>query len=110
MLPPKDKLVVCFAHVAYRLRESFSARGSGIGSFTVRDPETLAARVGEADVLVISGLWRDALLDRTPRLRFIQAIGAGTDSSRARSWHGAASAWRARAASTIARWPSTRWR
>jgi phosphoglycerate dehydrogenase-like enzyme len=28
---------------------------------------------------VISGLWHDALLDRAPRLRYIQAIGAGTD-------------------------------
>jgi phosphoglycerate dehydrogenase-like enzyme len=39
----------------------------------------LANRVGEADVLVISGLWHNALLDRTKKLRFIQAIGAGTD-------------------------------
>ena len=30
-------------------------------------------------MLVISGLWRDALLDRAPRLRYIQSIGAGTD-------------------------------
>ena len=30
-------------------------------------------------MLVISGLWHDGLLDRAPRLRFIQSIGAGTD-------------------------------
>jgi phosphoglycerate dehydrogenase-like enzyme len=36
-------------------------------------------RVGEADVLVISGLWHNRLLDRAGNLRFIQAIGAGTD-------------------------------
>ena len=30
-------------------------------------------------MLVISGLWRNALLDRAPRLRYIQSIGAGTD-------------------------------
>ena len=35
--------------------------------------------MGEADVLVISGLWHDGLLDRAAKLRFIQAIGAGTD-------------------------------
>jgi phosphoglycerate dehydrogenase-like enzyme len=35
--------------------------------------------VGEAEVLVISGLWHDGLLDRAKKLRFIQAIGAGTD-------------------------------
>ena len=79
MLPPKDELVICFAHVAYRLHEQFSSRETGINSFAVRDPETLENRVGEADVLVISGLWQNGLLDRAKKLRFIQAIGAGTD-------------------------------
>jgi len=45
----------------------------------VRDPATLEKRVGEADVLVVSGLWQNTLLDRAGRLRFIQSIGAGTD-------------------------------
>ncbi len=79
MLPPNDKLAICFAHVAYRMHERFSALDTGITSFAVRDPETLANRVGEADVLVISGLWHDGLLERAKKLRFIQAIGAGTD-------------------------------
>src|SRR5436305_4510218 len=79
MIPPKDQLVICFAHVAYRLDERFAALGTGIRSFAVCDPETLAVRIGEADVLVISGLWNNALLDRASRLRFVQAIGAGTD-------------------------------
>jgi phosphoglycerate dehydrogenase-like enzyme len=39
----------------------------------------LEQRVGEADVLVVSGLWRNSLLDRAKKLRFIQSIGAGTD-------------------------------
>jgi phosphoglycerate dehydrogenase-like enzyme len=77
--PPKDKLTICFAHVAYQLHERFAALDTGIASFAVRDPETLAKRIGEADVLVISGLWHNGLLDRAKRLRFIQAIGAGTD-------------------------------
>jgi phosphoglycerate dehydrogenase-like enzyme len=79
MLPPKDELVICFAHVAYRLHERFSVLDTGIRSFAVRDPETLEARVGEAHVLVISGLWQNGLLDRPTKLRLIQAIGAGTD-------------------------------
>ena len=79
MLPAKEKIAICFAHVAYRLHERFSALDTGIGSFAVRDPETLEQRVGEADVLVISGLWKNSLLDRTRKLRFIQSIGAGTD-------------------------------
>src|SRR3954453_15505179 len=78
-LPDMDRLTICFAHVAYRLHERFSALGTGIASFAVRDAETLESRLPEADILVISGLWRDALLDRAPRLRYIQSIGAGTD-------------------------------
>ncbi len=79
MLPPKDEISICFAHVAYRLHERFQPLDTGIGSFAVRDAGTLENRMAEADVLVISGLWRDSLLDRAPRLRFIQSIGAGTD-------------------------------
>ncbi len=79
MLPPNDELTICFAHVAYRLFERFSTLNTGINSFAVRDLETLEDRVGEADVLVISGLWQNDLLDSAKKLRFIQAIGAGTD-------------------------------
>jgi D-2-hydroxyacid dehydrogenase (NADP+) len=79
MLPPADKLTICFAHVAYRLHERFAALETGIASFAVRDAEALQNRIGEADVLVISGLWHNGLLDRAQKLRFIQSIGAGTD-------------------------------
>ena len=79
MIPSSDKLAICFAHVAYQLHERFSALDTGINSFAVCDPEILEDRAGEAHVLVISGLWHDRLLDRAGKLRFIQAIGAGTD-------------------------------
>src|ERR1700730_13963849 len=79
MPPPDDKLTICFAHTAYQLHERFSALDTGINSVAVRDLESLENRVGEADVLVISGLWQDGLIDRAGKLRFIQAIGAGTD-------------------------------
>jgi phosphoglycerate dehydrogenase-like enzyme len=79
MLPPSDKIAICFAHVAYQLQERFAALDTGIHSFAVRDAETLMDRVGEADVLVVSGLWQNTLLDHAKKLRFVQAIGAGTD-------------------------------
>jgi phosphoglycerate dehydrogenase-like enzyme len=41
--------------------------------------DELLGRLGEADVLVISGLWRNDLLAHAPKLCFIQSIGAGTD-------------------------------
>ena len=40
MLPPKDRLTICFAHVAYRLRERFLALATGIESFEVAAPHT----------------------------------------------------------------------
>jgi phosphoglycerate dehydrogenase-like enzyme len=79
VIPPDDELVICFAHVAYRLQERFAALATGIRSFMVRDLESLMRRVGKADVLVISGLWQNDILDPASRLRFIQSIGAGTD-------------------------------
>lgn len=79
MIPSRDKLTICFAHVAYQLQQRFLAHNTGIASFEVRDGAALDRRVGEADVLVISGLWRNDLLERATRLRFIQSIGAGTD-------------------------------
>ncbi|HWB51593.1 MAG TPA: D-2-hydroxyacid dehydrogenase [Stellaceae bacterium] len=79
MIAPADKLTICFAHVAYRLQERFALQDTGIAGFEVRDAETLAARLPEADVLVISGLWRNSLLEHAGKLRFIQSIGAGTD-------------------------------
>ena len=79
MIPSRDKLTVCFAHVAYGFMPGLAARNTGIGGFQVWNRDELDARVGEADVLVISGLWRNDLLERATRLRFIQSIGAGTD-------------------------------
>jgi phosphoglycerate dehydrogenase-like enzyme len=79
VIPSDDRLAICFAHVAYQLHERFSALGTGIASFAVRDYESLMQRVGDADILVISGLWQNEILDHAPRLRFIQSIGAGTD-------------------------------
>jgi phosphoglycerate dehydrogenase-like enzyme len=79
MLPPRDSLTICFAHVAYQLQQRFAARHRDIRSFEVRDRSELDRRMGEADVLVVSGLWHDGLLANAKRLRYIQSIGAGTD-------------------------------
>jgi len=79
MLPPKDRLTVCFAHVAYRMQERFALRNTGISSIEVRTREELDARIAEADVLLCSGLWRNDLIPRAPKLRFVQSISAGVD-------------------------------
>jgi phosphoglycerate dehydrogenase-like enzyme len=79
VIPRKEDLTICFAHVAYQLAARFARRDTGIRHFQVWNGADLAARAGEADVLVVSGLWRNELLERAPRLRFIQSVGAGTD-------------------------------
>lgn len=78
-LPTKDKLNICFAHVAYRLGDNFKARNTGISYFEVRSPDELKSRIGEADVLVISGFWKNDLIPHAKRLKFIQSISAGVD-------------------------------
>lgn len=88
--PAPEDLTICFAHVAYQLDTIFARRQSGLGNsastgqqrirhFQAWNPEDLAARLQEADVLLVSGFWQNDLLDVAPRLRFIQSIGAGVD-------------------------------
>lgn len=79
LLPPRDRLVVCFAHAAYQLAARLTARDTGIANFEVRNAGDLAQRLPEADVLVVSGLWRNEFLDTVPRLKFVQSISAGVN-------------------------------
>ena len=78
-LPARGKLTLCFAHVAYRMGERFALRNAGIGWFEVRTLDDLKARIGDVDVLLCSGLWRNELIPAAGRLAFIQSISAGTD-------------------------------
>jgi len=77
--PAKDKLNICFAHVAYRMGERFALRNTGLKWFEVRSLDEVKARIAEVDVLLCSGLWRNELIPLAPRLCFIQSISAGTD-------------------------------
>jgi D-2-hydroxyacid dehydrogenase (NADP+) len=78
-LPRREDLTICFAHAAYRMAERFAERGTNIKHFQVNALDELVARIGEADVLCVSMLWRNELIERAPRLAFIQSISAGTD-------------------------------
>lgn len=79
-LPQERELTIGFAHAAYQLEAEFAGRGRAVKkSFEVRSFDDLKARAPEADILVVSGLWRNELLAACPRLRFVQSISAGTD-------------------------------
>lgn len=78
-LPPESELTIGFAHAAYQLQAEFLTRGRVARSFEARSLDELKARAAQADVLVLSGLWRNELIAVSPRLRFIQSVSAGTD-------------------------------
>ncbi|MFC7557546.1 hypothetical protein ACFQU7_43000 [Pseudoroseomonas wenyumeiae] len=92
------------------MQKRFEARGTGLRSFQVASRDELAARVGEADVVVVSGLWNNALLEQASKLRFVQSISAGVDQYGQDAFRAKACGWQARRASTPMRCPSTPWR
>src|SRR5208283_3506112 len=70
---------ILFAHVAYRMQDRFALRNTGIATMEARTRDELDARIAQADVLLCSGLWRNDLIPRAPKLRFVQSISAGVD-------------------------------
>lgn len=70
---------IVFAHAAYRLGDEFARRGLPNGYAEVRSLEALEERIGAAEVVVCSFMWRNSLVARAPRLRLVQSVSAGTD-------------------------------
>lgn len=77
MIPARDALTVLFAHPAYRMKERFDAVLPGPRSIQVGTREALRERAAEADVVVVSALWDNALLAHAPKLAYVQSISAG---------------------------------
>jgi phosphoglycerate dehydrogenase-like enzyme len=76
-LPSGKNLVICFGHSAYQVKDAFDALHAGINTFEVKSFDEFERRIGEADVVVVSGFWKNHLLEKAPRLKFIQSISAG---------------------------------
>lgn len=79
MIPSRNDLNILFAHVAYQLSPQFELRETGIKHSQAWTPDELERKIADTDILVVSGLWRNDLLPKATKLRFIQSIGAGTD-------------------------------
>ncbi len=77
--PERSETRILFAHAAYQFASRLARRDSGLAFSQAFGIEAALAQIGDAEVLVISGLWRPEMLARAPRLRFIQACGAGFD-------------------------------
>jgi D-2-hydroxyacid dehydrogenase (NADP+) len=78
-LPPQEHLTICFAHGVYQMASQFARRGTGIKHFQVHALPELEARISEAHVVVVSMMWRNALITKAPQLALIQSISAGLD-------------------------------
>ena len=79
MFPTRDKLTICFAHAAYQMKARFDARNTGINSFQVRSYDEFVQRVGEADVVSASGMWKNDIIPHATKLKFVQSISSGMD-------------------------------
>ena len=79
MFPSKENVTICFAHAAYQMQARFELRQTGIKNFQAWAYDDLVKRVGEADVVVISGMWKNDLIPHAGRLKFIQSISSGMD-------------------------------
>ncbi|MBV8189694.1 MAG: D-2-hydroxyacid dehydrogenase [Alphaproteobacteria bacterium] len=79
MFPSKDDLTICFAHAAYRMQDRFELRRTGIRNFQVWGYDDFVKRIPEADVVVVSGMWRNDLIAHAGNLKFIQSISSGMD-------------------------------
>jgi D-2-hydroxyacid dehydrogenase (NADP+) len=77
--PSREKLKICFGHPAYQMKDTFAKIRPGIESYEVRSAEEFVARIGEADVVVCSGFWKNDLLPKAKSLKFIQSISAGVN-------------------------------
>ena len=78
--PEKSTTRVHFAHIAYQFDTCFARRTPSVDYFQSRSLEQTAARIGECEALVITGFWRNELLEHAKNLRFIQGAGAGYDA------------------------------
>ena len=70
-------LTIGICHPAYRIAPVLAARLPDTAVFQEHSADAIAPRLPDVDVLVISGAWRDDLLDKATKLQWIQAIGVG---------------------------------
>lgn len=79
IFPAKAKLRLCFAHGTYDMKPMFEKIAPDIDTFQVSTYDDLKKRVSEADVLVVSGLWKNELLEYATNLKYVQSVSSGTN-------------------------------
>ena len=72
-------IFVLFAHANYQLDIGFKKLNPSQKSFQVYNYNDLINNIDNADVLVISGLWQNELIEKAKNLKYIQLTGVGYD-------------------------------
>jgi D-2-hydroxyacid dehydrogenase (NADP+) len=70
-------LTIGVCHSAYQIEPVIRAQLPDVRVFQEYTTETMRPRMGEIDVLAVSGAWDDTLLETADRLKWIQSIGVG---------------------------------
>ena len=70
---------VTLAHVAYDLAGEVARQDVACHAIVATTAAELDALLPDTEVLVCSGLWRNDIPARAPRLRLVQSVSAGTD-------------------------------
>jgi phosphoglycerate dehydrogenase-like enzyme len=74
-----NDITIHFIHPAYQLAPLFEQRNAGIKHFQSWTMDEAYARMGDGDVIVVSGYWKNDMLETADRLKFTQVCGAGYD-------------------------------
>ena len=74
-----DDIFVLFAHANYQLDIGFKKLKPPQKSMQIYNYNDLLSNISNADVLVISGLWQNELIDKAKNLKYIQLTGVGYD-------------------------------
>lgn len=70
---------VTLAHAVYDLEGEIGRQGVRCHVGTARDRGAMLPLLGDTEILVVSGLWRNDIPNLAPRLRLVQSVSAGTD-------------------------------
>ncbi|MFW7267930.1 D-2-hydroxyacid dehydrogenase [Gluconacetobacter sp. Hr-1-5] len=70
---------VCVAHAHYDLKGEMERRPNPPPCTQVTNLKDLEPVIGDAEVLVVSMLWKNHILDWAPKLKLVQSVSAGVD-------------------------------
>src|SRR5215467_11147300 len=77
MFPSKENLTICFAHAAYRMQDRFELRKAGIRNFQVWAYDDMVKQIPQADVVVVSGMWKNDLIPNPAKQNFTHSTISG---------------------------------